>query len=60
MSNIKLIQRIRIASIELAQAYDDEDYDLADLLEDELAELENELESIEAYEYEERHDRGWN
>ena len=60
MSSIKLIQRIRELSQQLQQAYDDENYDLADELEDELAELEEALEEEEEIEYNDRHQHGWN
>ena len=60
MSSIKLIQRIRELSKQLQQAYDDENYDLADELEDELAELEEALEEEEEIEYNDRHQHDWN
>ena len=60
MSNIKLIQRIRETTLMLQQAYDDGNADLADELEDELAELEEALEEEEEREYGDRHQHGWN
>ena len=60
MSSIKLIQRIRELSKQLQQAYNDENYDLADDLEDELTELEEILEEEEEIEYNDRHQHGWN
>jgi hypothetical protein len=59
MSSIKLIQRIRELSKQLQQAYNDENYDLADDLEDELTELEEILEEEEEIEYNDRHQHSW-
>lgn len=60
MSNtINLIQRIRDASFALQQAKDAGNIELAEQLEDELFELEEELEDEQNAEYEDRHSHGW-
>lgn len=60
MNSLKLIQRIQDASKALQRAYDNDDVELAEELEDELFELEEMLEEEEEIEYENRHQHGWN
>ena len=60
MSNIKLIQRIRETAKALQKARETEDQDAIEALEDELYELEEELEEMQANEYSDKHQHGWN
>lgn len=60
MSNtINLIQRIRSAAVALQQAKDAGDIELAETLEDELFELEEQLEEEQEAEYDDKHQHGW-
>lgn len=60
MSITRLTQRIKESSLALQTAKDTGNIEAAEILEDELYELETELETLVQIEYDNKHAKGWN
>lgn len=59
MSRIKLIQQIRELTVAMQQARNSHDYDAADALEDQIADLQDALDFEEGDDYEDKHTKSW-
>lgn len=57
--NANLTERLKVLSRELVAAEHAGDWEEADRIEDEIAEIETELEELAAQEYDSRHHKDW-